>query len=393
MRTAEKTGAQVSGPIPLPVKTERWTVLRSPHVDKKSREQFELRDPQAADRHPRLAPADDGRADQARSAGGRGRRDQGRVGGMTNGLIGRKLGMTRVFAEDGTRVPVTVIEAGPCRVVQVRDERRAARLRRQQRRARRPRPSWATPRRPASTPRRACCASFGVSGEAPAPGDDGHGRHLRRRRAGQGDRHDQGPRLPGRGAPLRLRRRSRDARQHAAPQAGLDRARHRSVARHQGQADARPHGRRAAHRAGPHAWCRSTPSATCCSCAAPCPGPMNGMSPCASREGGAAMIEAPHFSAAGAKQEGAFALPEALFDGTVNEAVLHQAVTRTSPTSARARTRPRPAASSRAATRSRGARRAPAARARARPARRTGGAAASCSARSRATTARTCRAR
>ena len=43
MRTAEKTGAQVSGPIPLPVKTERWTVLRSPHVDKKSREQFELR--------------------------------------------------------------------------------------------------------------------------------------------------------------------------------------------------------------------------------------------------------------------------------------------------------------------------------------------------------------
>ncbi|HEX3276061.1 MAG TPA: 50S ribosomal protein L3 [Gemmatimonadales bacterium] len=40
---------------------------------------------------------------------------------MTNGLIGRKLGMTRVFAEDGTAVPVTVIEAGPCRVVQVRD--------------------------------------------------------------------------------------------------------------------------------------------------------------------------------------------------------------------------------------------------------------------------------
>ena len=43
VRTAEKTGAQVSGPIPLPTKTRRWTVLRSPHVDKKSREQFELR--------------------------------------------------------------------------------------------------------------------------------------------------------------------------------------------------------------------------------------------------------------------------------------------------------------------------------------------------------------
>ena len=43
VRTAEKTGAQVSGPIPLPTKTQRWTVLRSPHIDKKSREQFEIR--------------------------------------------------------------------------------------------------------------------------------------------------------------------------------------------------------------------------------------------------------------------------------------------------------------------------------------------------------------
>jgi large subunit ribosomal protein L3 len=41
---------------------------------------------------------------------------------MANGLIGRKLGMTRVFAEDGASVPVTVIEAGPCRVVQVKTD-------------------------------------------------------------------------------------------------------------------------------------------------------------------------------------------------------------------------------------------------------------------------------
>ena len=41
---------------------------------------------------------------------------------MTNGLIGRKLGMTRVFSEDGTAVPVSIIQAGPCRVVQVRDQ-------------------------------------------------------------------------------------------------------------------------------------------------------------------------------------------------------------------------------------------------------------------------------
>ena len=45
VRTAQKTGAQVSGPIPLPVNTARWTVLRSPHIDKKSREHFELRTP------------------------------------------------------------------------------------------------------------------------------------------------------------------------------------------------------------------------------------------------------------------------------------------------------------------------------------------------------------
>jgi large subunit ribosomal protein L3 len=40
---------------------------------------------------------------------------------MSTGLIGRKLGMTRVFTDDGAAVPVTVIQAGPCPVVQVRD--------------------------------------------------------------------------------------------------------------------------------------------------------------------------------------------------------------------------------------------------------------------------------
>lgn len=43
VRTAEKSGAQVSGPVPLPTHVQRWTVLRSPHIDKKSREQFELK--------------------------------------------------------------------------------------------------------------------------------------------------------------------------------------------------------------------------------------------------------------------------------------------------------------------------------------------------------------
>ncbi len=43
VETARKTGANISGPIPLPTKREDYTVLRSPHVDKKSREQFEIK--------------------------------------------------------------------------------------------------------------------------------------------------------------------------------------------------------------------------------------------------------------------------------------------------------------------------------------------------------------
>ncbi|MBI11140.1 MAG: 30S ribosomal protein S10 [Rhodospirillaceae bacterium] len=43
VQTAKRTGAQVRGPIPLPTRIEKYTVLRSPHIDKKSREQFEIR--------------------------------------------------------------------------------------------------------------------------------------------------------------------------------------------------------------------------------------------------------------------------------------------------------------------------------------------------------------
>jgi small subunit ribosomal protein S10 len=43
VETAKRTGAQVKGPIPLPTKMERFTVLTSPHVDKDARDQYELR--------------------------------------------------------------------------------------------------------------------------------------------------------------------------------------------------------------------------------------------------------------------------------------------------------------------------------------------------------------
>ncbi|ABI76928.1 30S ribosomal protein S10 [Hyphomonas sp. NPDC076900] len=43
VNTAKRTGAEVRGPVPLPTRIERFTVNRSPHIDKKSREQFEIR--------------------------------------------------------------------------------------------------------------------------------------------------------------------------------------------------------------------------------------------------------------------------------------------------------------------------------------------------------------
>ena len=43
VETAERTGAVVAGPVPLPTKIERYTLLRSPHVNKKARDQFEIR--------------------------------------------------------------------------------------------------------------------------------------------------------------------------------------------------------------------------------------------------------------------------------------------------------------------------------------------------------------
>ncbi len=43
VNTAKRTGAQVRGPIPMPTRIQKYTVNRSPHIDKKSREQFEIR--------------------------------------------------------------------------------------------------------------------------------------------------------------------------------------------------------------------------------------------------------------------------------------------------------------------------------------------------------------
>jgi large subunit ribosomal protein L3 len=85
-------------------------------------------------------------------------------------LIGRKLGMTRVFAEDGAHVPVTVIEAGPCPVVQVRaGEVQLAYGARKATRSPKAEVGHVRPAGLATAP--LVLRSFPVSGEAPKPGD------------------------------------------------------------------------------------------------------------------------------------------------------------------------------------------------------------------------------
>jgi large subunit ribosomal protein L3 len=157
--TAKRTGAQVAGPIPLPTIKNRYTVLRSPHVDKKSREQFEIRT------HKRLLdilePTQDtvdalmkldlpAGVDVEIKAFGKGKvrsqnsefRIQKKEPGanrrshpsdywllapgfclsqrsfMSPGILGKKIGMSQVFRPDGQVVPVTLLKAGPCVVVQ-----------------------------------------------------------------------------------------------------------------------------------------------------------------------------------------------------------------------------------------------------------------------------------
>src|SRR4051794_35824781 len=148
VETAERTGAVVAGPVPLPTRIERFTVIRSPFIDKDSQEHFEMRThkrlidvleptPKTVDALMRLnLPAgvdieiklcrflvcDFGfwlrwvsRAIQNPKS-----KIQNASSTMPTGLLGRKIGMTQVFDEGGRVVPVTVIEAGPCWVTQIK---------------------------------------------------------------------------------------------------------------------------------------------------------------------------------------------------------------------------------------------------------------------------------
>ena len=148
VNTAKRTGARVRGPIPLPTKIEKFTVLRSPHVDKKSREQFEIRThkrvldivdptPQTVDALMKLDLAAGvdveiklcmSLQDRRRPESGRQsarddspRRNDGGMG-MRTGLIAQKLGMSRVFTDEGNHVAVTVLRVDNCQVVAQRTQ-------------------------------------------------------------------------------------------------------------------------------------------------------------------------------------------------------------------------------------------------------------------------------
>ena len=76
VETAKRTGATVSGPIPLPTKKEVVTILRAVHKYKDSREQFERRTSQAPDRRHQALPQDCGGPDEPGASRRRGDRDQ-----------------------------------------------------------------------------------------------------------------------------------------------------------------------------------------------------------------------------------------------------------------------------------------------------------------------------
>ena len=109
VNTVKRTGATIKGPIPLPTRIERYTVLKGPHIDKKSREQFESRT------HKRLIDIIEPTPQTVEALMKLDLSFRCRCGDknliMTEiALIGKKIGMTREFYKTGQLVPVTVLK-------------------------------------------------------------------------------------------------------------------------------------------------------------------------------------------------------------------------------------------------------------------------------------------
>ena len=122
--TAQRTGATVAGPVPLPTDKNVYCVIRSPFKDKDSREHFEIRThKRLIDIHQPTPKTIDSPPAPGRAPGRSRHRDQDLEAGVA-AIIGKKVGMTQLFQEDGTVIPVTVIQAGPCPVTGIRSDER-----------------------------------------------------------------------------------------------------------------------------------------------------------------------------------------------------------------------------------------------------------------------------
>ena len=189
---------------------------------------------------------------------------------MVNGIIGKKIGMTQLFLEDGTVEPATVLQAGPCVVVQAKTAQtrrlrgRAARPGRGQAATRPTRRSPATTRRPTCR-RRACAARCkrrqGRRGaEARRPG--ARARSSTRASASTSSARARATASRAWSSATTSRGGDGDARLDVPPRARLDRRLVLSVARRQGHAHARAHGRGPHDRAQPQGAAASTPRTT-----------------------------------------------------------------------------------------------------------------------------------
>ena len=124
--TAKRTGARVAGPVPLPTRVEKFTVLRSPHVNKKSREQFEIRTHKrmieilepTAKTNEVFSKVDVPAGVDIKIKANRALRGTGRCQ-LPFGV--QKVGMTQLFDGDQA-LPVTVIQVDPNEVVEVKTE-------------------------------------------------------------------------------------------------------------------------------------------------------------------------------------------------------------------------------------------------------------------------------
>ena len=111
VKTVKSTGAVVNGPIPLPTNKRIYTVLRSPHVNKKSREQFQLSRTSASWTSIQLIQ-DDRRLDEAGIAQ-RCRREIKLIRRKNASAHWEKVGMTSIFNEEGKNIACTVIKRCP----------------------------------------------------------------------------------------------------------------------------------------------------------------------------------------------------------------------------------------------------------------------------------------